>query len=208
MGQFSVEKPVAPGSVLSGNQQRLIKNEMKDWPGLDQPQFKQRCLNTWSQFKQYGNLRNRRAGMFFNVLPAPVDAGFGMVGQSFDIDQYFGKSLYCQGGSDINVAKLLAEGQVWWQADNAPASNFVGEHRPYRLQTVAEAIGDYFDRTEFKAKGEYGRLERHRVAVFQREYVGKETNFLLDPDLPDDDETQIEDAAAICLTYRRCNSPW
>jgi hypothetical protein len=26
--------------------------------------------------------------------------------------------------------------------------------------------------------------------------VGKETNFLLDPDLPDDDETQIEDGAA------------
>jgi hypothetical protein len=175
---------------------RLVKNEMKDWPGLDQPQFKQRSLNTWSQFKAYGNLRNRRAGMFFNVLPAPVDADFGMVGQSFDIDQYFGKSLYCQGGSDINVAKLLAEGQVWWQADNAPASNFVGEHKPYRLQTVAEAIGDYFDRTEFKAKGEYGRLERHRVVVYQREYVGKETNFLLDPDLPDDDETQIEDAAA------------
>ncbi len=175
---------------------RLIEVEMHKWPGLDQPQFKQRSLNTWSQFKQYGNLRNRRAGMFFNVLPAPLDADFGMVGQSFDIDQYFGKSLYCQGGSDINVVKLLAEGQVWWQSDNGSASNFVGEHKPYRLQTVAEAIGDYFDRTEFKAKGEYGRLERHRVAVSQREYVGKETNFLLDPDLPEDDETQIEDAAA------------
>jgi DNA polymerase elongation subunit (family B) len=175
---------------------RLIESEMKDWPGLDQPQFKQRSLNTWSQFKQYGNLRNRRAGMFFNVLPAPVDANFGMVGQSFDIDQYFGKSLYCQGGSDINIAELLAKGEVWWQSDNAPALNFVGEDKPYRLQTVAEAIGDYFNRPEFKSKGEYGALERHRVAVFQREYVGKETNFLLDPDLPDDDETQIEDAAA------------
>ena len=28
MGQFSVEKPVAPGSVLSGNQQALLRN---DW---------------------------------------------------------------------------------------------------------------------------------------------------------------------------------
>jgi hypothetical protein len=175
---------------------RMIENEMKGRPGLDQPQFKQRSLNTWSQFKQYGNLRNRRAGMFFNVLPAPVDTGFGMDGQSFDIDQYFGKSLYCQGGSDIDVAKLLTKGEVWWQSDNAPASNFVGEDKPYRLQTVAEAIGDYFNRPEFKSKGEYGALERHRVAVFQREYVGKETNFLLDADLPDDDETQIEDAAA------------
>ena len=175
---------------------RMIKNEMLGWPGLDQPQFKQRSLNTWSQFKQYGKLQNRRAGMFFNVLPAPLDAGYGMVGQSFDIDQYFGKSLYCQGGSDIDVANLLSEGQVWWQADNEPASNFVGEHKPYRLQTVAEAIGDYFDRPEFKSKGEYGALERHRVVISQREYVGKETNFLLDPDLPDDDETQIEDTAA------------
>jgi hypothetical protein len=175
---------------------RMIEAEMRAWAGLDQPQFKQRSLNTWTQFKQYGKLPKRRAGMFFNVLPAPIDADYGMVGQSFDIDQYFGKSLYCQGGSDIDVAKLLADGQVWWQSDNAPASNFVGPDRPFRLQTVAEAIGDYFDRPEFKAKGEYGKLARHRVVVFQREYVGKETNFLLDPDLPDDDETQIEDAAA------------
>ena len=64
---------------------------------------------------------------------------------------------------------------------------------PYRLQTVAEAIGPYFDSQEFKAKGEYGALERHRVAVFQREYVGKETNYLLDPDIHEEDETQIED---------------
>ena len=93
---------------------RMIEAEMMKWPGLDQPQFKQRSLNTWNQFEQYGNLRNRRAGMFFNVLPAPVDAGYEMVGFSFDIDQYFDKSLYCQGGSDIDVAKLLADGQVWW----------------------------------------------------------------------------------------------
>ena len=77
---------------------RLIESEMKGCLGLDQPQFKQRSLNTWSQFKQYGKLQTRRAGMFFNVLPAPVDADYGMVGQSFDIDQYFGKSLYCQEG--------------------------------------------------------------------------------------------------------------
>jgi DNA polymerase elongation subunit (family B) len=176
---------------------RMIKSEMRKWPGLDQPQFKQRSLNTWNQFKQYKNLPNRRAGMFFNVIPAPVEGGDGgMIGQMYDCDQYFEKSLYCQGGSGIDVAELLEKDQVWWQCDNAPASNFVGEGMPYRLQTVAEAIGDYFDRPEFKSKGEYGRLERHRVVVSQREYVGKETNFLLDPDLPDDDETQIEDAAA------------
>ena len=176
---------------------RMIEAEMSKWPGLDQPQFKQRSLNTWSQFKQYGQLRNRRAGMFFNVLPAPVDADYGMVGQSFDIDQYFGKSLYCQGGSDIDVVKLLAKGQVWWQSDNAPASNFVGPNigligckRSLKRSAII-STGRNSNR-----KGEYGRLERHRVVVSQREYVGKETNFLLDPDLPDDDETQIEDAAA------------
>jgi hypothetical protein len=82
---------------------------------------------------------------------------------------------------------------VWWQADNEPANNHVGDHKPYRLQTVAEAIGDYFDSQEFKAKGKYGPLERHRIVIFQREYVGKETNYLLDSDLPADDVTQIED---------------
>ena len=96
--------------------------------------------------------------------------------------------------------------KVWWQGDNAAASKFVGPDKPYRLQTVAEAIGNYFDRQEFKSKGEYGKLERHRVVVFQREYVGKETNFLLDPDLPDDDETQIEDSAAAPYFRRGFNS--
>jgi hypothetical protein len=97
--------------------------------------------------------------MFFNVIPAPVEGGDGgMIGQTYDCDQYFDKSLYCQGGSDIDVAELLEKDQVWWQSDNAPASNFVGDGMPYRLQPVAEAIGDYFDRPEFKSKGEYGKL--------------------------------------------------
>ena len=182
----------------SGDQtSKAILDQMKTWPGLDKPQFKQRSLNTWTQWGQYKNLPNRRAGMFFNVLPAPIDAGLGLVGYSYDVDEYFETSLYCQGGQNINVEQLLEDGLVWWQtASNEPASTLVGEDKPYRLQTVAEAIGPYFSRREFKTKGDYGKLERHKVVIFQREYVGKETNYLLDSDLPEDDETQIEDQPA------------
>ena len=40
MGQFSVEKPVAPGSVLSGNQQSLARRR-KISPALVQYQLEQ-----------------------------------------------------------------------------------------------------------------------------------------------------------------------
>jgi hypothetical protein len=173
--------------------ERDIFADMSKWPGLDQPQFKQCSLNTWSQWQQYKNLPNRRAGLFFNILPAPVDGDGCMIGLSYDIDRYFEKTLYCQGGHDIDASQLLEDGALWWQEDNEPANNFVGQYRPYRLQTVAEAIGEYFNSHEFKTKGEFGRLERHRAVIFQREYVGKETNFLLDADLPENDEAQIED---------------
>jgi hypothetical protein len=181
------------GKKPGGDIARDIFADMSKWPGLDQPQFKQRSLNTWTQWQQYKNLPNRRGGLFFNILPAPVEGDGCMIGLSYDIDKYFEKTLYCQGGHDIDASELLEAGALWWQEDNEPANDFVGQYKPYRLQTIAEAIGEYFDSHEFKTKGEYGRLERHRVIVFQREYVGKETNNLLDADLPDNDETQIED---------------
>jgi hypothetical protein len=42
-----------------------------------------------------------------------------------------------------------------------------------------------------------GKLYRHKVVIQDHEYVGKETNFLLDPDMPEDDDIQTSDAATI-----------
>lgn len=146
----------------------MIEIDMKGWEGLDRPQFKQRVLNTWNQWEQYKNLPNRRAGMFFNVLPSPVATG-GDLGISYDIDRYYQTSLYCQGGSDIDANELLERGEVWWlNEDNECANNFVraGFMGIYRLQTVAEAIGSYFDSPEFKAKGKYENLSDMRLLFF------------------------------------------
>jgi DNA polymerase elongation subunit (family B) len=179
-----------------------INSIIHRWKGLDQPQFKQRSLNTWAAWEQYANLPNKRAEQFFNVLPAPIalntyDGGNPDTGNWVE-EMYNGQALYCQGGHDAPVAKLLAEGKVWWQKDNMPANEHIGPstgsgRRTFRLTEVRDSIGEYFDHREFKAKGDMGRLERHKLVSFIKEYVGKESNFLLDEDLAEDDESQIED---------------
>jgi hypothetical protein len=171
-----------------------INSVINKWKGLDQPQFKQRSINTWAAWEQYANLPKKNAETFFNVLPAPKNMN---VHEPTYIDEmYSGQSLYCQAGSDIDVQKLLSEGRVWWQKDNTPAKEHVGKNKTFRLTEVREEIGDYFDHPEFKAKGDVGKLQRHRLVVFVKEYIGKESNFLLDEDLAEDDETQIEDISS------------
>ena len=172
---------------------KTIQSSMYKWKGLDQPQFKQRSLNAWNTWTQYIKLPNKRADMFFNVLPAPIP--LDSKGSTWVNDMYDNEALYCQGGDEIDVRDLLNKGKVWWQKDNTAAREHVGKGKTYRLAEVRDAIGDYFDHHEFKAKGDSGRLERHKLVSFIKEYVGKETNFLLDEDLDELDPSQIEDEA-------------
>jgi hypothetical protein len=188
--QFILHHSVKDSREIS----HTILATIRQWPGLDEPQFKQRSLNTWNAWTQYAHLPNKRAEMFFNVIPAPIPTRIESADWVNEV--YKGQALYCRGGSNVNVREHLDAGQVWWQKYNMPAVEQVGGDKQFELQEVRDAIGDYFDRAEFKAKGECGRLQRHRLVVFTKEYVGKETNFLLDEDLAEDDESQIEDAAA------------
>jgi hypothetical protein len=144
---------------------------VREWGGLDKPQFKQRSLNTWNAWKQYAHLPNKRAEMFFSVLPAPEHTPLGYQTDSWDIQQYQGKSLYSQGGHDIDVEDLLIRGNVYWQMSNMPANELVEAwteetetmpQKPFHLARVCDALGDYFDHREFKAKGGggQGRVQR------------------------------------------------
>jgi hypothetical protein len=194
------------GKIIRGSEMtgKKICEEIMDsicqWEGLDKPQFKQRSINTVNAWEQYSNLPNRRAEMFFNVLPAPELTMIGMFTNDWDVARHGVMSLYCQGGHDIDVEALLADGKVYWQKDNIPVRELVDAHnedgvttKPFYLSRVRDVLGAYFDHPEFKSKGEYGKLQRHRIVSFIKEYVGKETNFLLDWDVGEADETQIED---------------
>jgi hypothetical protein len=52
-----------------------------------------------------------------------------------------------------------------------------------RLCTVADCLWDYFDHSEMKSRGEKGLLRRRKMVILDHEYIGKETNSLIDPDV-------------------------
>jgi hypothetical protein len=192
-----------PGSVIC----RGINKEVATWRGLDQPQYMQRSLNTAQMWRVYEHIPNRRAECFFNILPAMIRVDVDGLGLDWNIDKHHGVSMYCSGGSGIDVHAKIAADDVYFVNDGTSARSMyeVPSHkskkRAYRLTEVRDVIGDYFGHNENKARGmtreNKGRLYRHKLVIQDREYVGKETNFLLDPDMPEDDDIQTSDAATI-----------
>ena len=54
--------------------QLAVKDALKTLPGLSEPQFQQRALSSRADWLAYDGLPDRRAFMFFNILPAPVSS--------------------------------------------------------------------------------------------------------------------------------------
>jgi hypothetical protein len=80
------------------------------------------------------------------------------------------------------------------RSDNnqSPAEIF---HKAFglRLCTVADCLWDYFGHSEMKSRGEKGLLERLKLVVLDHEYIGKETNSLIDPEVEDAGDEEVED---------------
>lgn len=158
---------------------RRIVAEVKRWPGLDEPQFLRRSLNSAHMWAEFPRLPRRRPESFLNILPAPVDTAdredlsmFGIFAASegdrldhmrrvmrgertFNAVEeiYGGEAMYCSGGHSIDVRAALAAGRVWFKRDNTPAREFVGEGKRYRLREVRDEIADYFNHPELKSRG-------------------------------------------------------
>ena len=74
-----------------------------------------------------------------------------------------------------------------------------------RLCTVADCLWDYFDHSEMKSRGEKGLLQRRKMVILDHEYIGKETNSLIDPDVEAAGDEEIEDAPNIPIFRRGFN---
>ena len=74
-----------------------------------------------------------------------------------------------------------------------------------RLCTVADCLWDYFDHSEMKSRGEKGLLQRLRLVILDHEYIGKETNSLIDPDVEDAGDEQIENLPNVPIFRRGFN---
>ena len=181
-----------------------IKDGLKSLPGLNEPQFQQRALSSRADWLAYGHLPNKRAFMFFNILPAPVSSVWGFSADDPEInktrDDLLDASLYAKAGKDFLDTDSLR------RSDNNqfPAEIF---HEAFglRLCTVADCLWDYFDHSEMKSCGEKGLLQRRKMVILDHEYIGKETNSLIDPDVEAGGDEDIEDAPNIPIFRRGFN---
>jgi hypothetical protein len=176
--------------------QLAVKDALKILPGLSEPQFQQRALSSRADWLAYDRLPNKRAFMFFNILPAPVSSDRTFAPTDPEIiktrDDLLKTTLYAKAGKDFLDKDSLR------RSDNNqfPAEIF---HDAFglRLCTVADCLWDYFDHSEMKSRGEKGLLQRRKMVIFDHEYIGKETNSLIDPDVEAAGDEDIEDAPNI-----------
>ena len=181
-----------------------IKDALKSLPGLNEPQFQQRALSSRADWLAYDRLPNKRAFMFFNILPAPVSSDWTFAPNDPEINKTRGDlldtTLYAKAGKDFLDKDSLR------RSDNSqfPAEIF---HEAFglRLCTVADCLWDYFDHSEMKSSGEKGLLKRRKMVVLDHEYIGKETNSLIDPDVEAAGDEDIEDAPNIPIFRRGFN---
>ena len=184
--------------------QLAIKDALKILPGLSEPQFQQRALSSRADWLAYDHLPNKRAFMFFNILPAPVSSDWTFAANDPEInktrDDLLKTTLYAKAGKDFLDKDSLR------RSDNNqfPAEIF---HDAFglRLCTVADCLWDYFDHSEMKSRGEKGLLQRRKMVILDHEYIGKETNSLIDPDVEAAGDEDIEDAPNIPIFRRGFN---
>jgi hypothetical protein len=186
------------------NIQLAVKDALKILPGLNEPQFQQRALSSRADWLAYDRLPNKRAFMFFNILPAPVSSDWTFAANDPEINKtrndLLDTTLYAKAGKDFLDKDRLR------RSDNNqfPAEIF---HNAFglRLCTVADCLWDYFDHSEMKSRGEKGLLQRRKMVIFDHEYIGKETNSLIDPDVEAAGDEEIEDAPNIPIFRRGFN---
>jgi hypothetical protein len=189
--------------------QDAILDVLEILPGLDKPQFIQRSLASRSDWAQYDQLPNRRAFMFFSTLPAPAwsDVRYKLEAANVDDpitkkarDDLFATSFYANvmdGKIDMESLRRLDNNQY---PDELAINRF-----HLRLATVADCLHDYFDHPELKSTGDVGVLDRMQMVILDHEYIGKETNSLVDEEIEDAHEQRKDEMPSIPIFRKGFN---
>ena len=75
-----------------------------------------------------------------------------------------------------------------------------------RLATVADCLHDYFDHPELKLAGDRGVLDRMRMVILDHQYIGKETNSLVDDEVEDAQEQRGDEMPSIPIFRKGFNT--
>jgi hypothetical protein len=154
--------------------------------------------------------------MFFNMLPKPESGPFFST-EDFEAkklrDDLLKTSFYTSGGKDARVLRLpeyreKGRGKEGlYRRDNNQFPEEVFEEKQYGLhfQTISESLDDYFTHAETESQGERGYLKRQRLVILDQEYIGKETNSLIDEDILEAQELDHDDLPVVRLTRDALN---
>lgn len=185
-------------------------------PGLEEKQMLQAAVSSRDEWLALQRLPAMRAFMFFNMLPKPEENTFFHT-EDFEKrkrrDDLLKTSFYTSGGKDTRVLPLneyedKGRGQEGlYRRDNNlfPDEMFDEETYGLHFQTVAETLDDYFTHAETKSRGERGYLKRQRLVILDQEYIGKETNSLIDEDVLEAQELDHDDLPVVRITRDALN---
>jgi hypothetical protein len=175
-------------------------------PGLLDPQYQQRAINTRHAVNLYGKMPHARPFGFINILPKPKPADEGVhsltLAERARVELVSETSLYMEGGTQDPQA-MINQGHGLHRRDNG---SFPIELREFpqavRLTTIYDALHAYFDHDELKSRGERYELSPRTLVISDKQYIGKETNPLDDGGVGiagHDAELQIEDRPAVSV---------
>jgi hypothetical protein len=193
-----------------------LRDAVRAMPSLEQKQMLQTAVSSRDEWLTLQKLPAIRAFMFFNMLPKPESDPFFFT-DNFETrksrDDLLKTSFYTSGGKDAEVLTLSAyreRGQGnedLYRRDNNQFPEQMFYERKYGLhfQTIAEALDDYFTHAETKSSGERGFLKRQRLVILDQEYIGKETNSLIDEDILEAQELDHDDLPVVRITRDALN---
>jgi hypothetical protein len=183
--------------------------------GLDETQMLQRSLSTRNEWLSFPNLELRRPFMFFNTIPQPLGVFLGQRDPQIDKirDDLNKTTFYTSGGANVRIlplAKYRVRGkgkEGLYRRDNNqfPAEMFDEKTYCLHFQTISEALYGYFTHAEAKSRGQRGYLKRIRLTIFDHEYIGKETNSLIDQVVDEADDLGEEELPVVRIFRGRIN---
>jgi hypothetical protein len=164
---------------------------------MNAPFAYQGALTNAFMFHQYAPaLANARLGQFFWIVQAPVYAGFPDEDMPADMkarrDELAKTSLFASyDGKSFNPSPTTR----FYRRDTGEAVAIEElDALGLRLPSFADRIGNYFGRFEFKSEPSdgVGLLERRKIVVAAKQYIGKSSSPLADVDDGIDEETFIQ----------------
>jgi hypothetical protein len=193
-----------------------LRDAVRAMPGLEQRQMLQTAVSSRDEWLTLQKLPALRAFMFFNMLPKPESDVFFSAedfGTNKLREDLLNTSFYTSGGKDARVLTLSKyrekgrgkEGLYRRDNNEFPDEMFNEQKYGLHFQTISEALDDYFTHAETKSRGERGYLKRQRLVILDQEYIGKETNSLIDEDILEAQELDHDDLPVVRLTRDALN---